>query len=101
MYYKMLIGWTNQRVKETYATHNAFDFKNGTSKIYLLTFGGMKSVTICMNSFLGIVVTVLYFPTCFMRQHLFLCFSHTVVFCFFLFDRFLFSSTVDCHKQFF
>ncbi|CBI26829.3 unnamed protein product, partial [Vitis vinifera] len=28
MYYKMLISWTNQRVKETYATHNAFDFKN-------------------------------------------------------------------------
>ncbi|KAJ9135716.1 hypothetical protein P3X46_032868 [Hevea brasiliensis] len=28
MYYKMLIGWTSQKVKETYTTHNAFDFKN-------------------------------------------------------------------------
>ncbi|XP_057960707.1 cleavage and polyadenylation specificity factor subunit 3-II isoform X2 [Malania oleifera] len=28
MYYKMLISWTSQRVKETYATRNAFDFKN-------------------------------------------------------------------------
>lgn len=30
MYYKMLINWTSQKIKETYATHNAFDFKNGT-----------------------------------------------------------------------
>ncbi|KAB2088361.1 hypothetical protein ERO13_A04G142900v2 [Gossypium hirsutum] len=28
MYYKMLINWTSQKIKETYATHNAFDFKN-------------------------------------------------------------------------
>ncbi|WCJ33621.1 Cleavage and polyadenylation specificity factor subunit 3-II [Euphorbia peplus] len=28
MYYKMLIGWTSQKVKESYATQNAFDFKN-------------------------------------------------------------------------
>ncbi|XP_044492565.1 cleavage and polyadenylation specificity factor subunit 3-II-like [Mangifera indica] len=28
MYYKMLISWTSQKVKETYATHNAFDFKH-------------------------------------------------------------------------
>ncbi|XP_050130727.1 cleavage and polyadenylation specificity factor subunit 3-II [Malus sylvestris] len=28
MYYKMLISWTSQKVKETYSTHNAFDFKN-------------------------------------------------------------------------
>ncbi|KAG9139111.1 hypothetical protein Leryth_024760 [Lithospermum erythrorhizon] len=28
MYYKMLINWTSQKVKEAYATHNAFDFKN-------------------------------------------------------------------------
>ncbi|KAK3222138.1 hypothetical protein Dsin_009163 [Dipteronia sinensis] len=28
MYYKMLISWTSQKVKETYTTHNAFDFKN-------------------------------------------------------------------------
>ncbi|XP_062110209.1 cleavage and polyadenylation specificity factor subunit 3-II [Humulus lupulus] len=27
MYYKMLISWTSQRIKETYLTHNAFDFK--------------------------------------------------------------------------
>ena len=31
MYYKMLISWTSQKVKETYSTHNAFDFKHGTS----------------------------------------------------------------------
>uniref|UniRef100_A0A7N0VN32 Cleavage and polyadenylation specificity factor subunit 3-II n=1 Tax=Kalanchoe fedtschenkoi TaxID=63787 RepID=A0A7N0VN32_KALFE len=28
MYYKMLINWTSQKVKESYATRNAFDFKN-------------------------------------------------------------------------
>ncbi|OWM67804.1 hypothetical protein CDL15_Pgr010742 [Punica granatum] len=28
MYYKMLINWTSQKVKETYATRNPFDFKN-------------------------------------------------------------------------
>ncbi|XP_038901169.1 cleavage and polyadenylation specificity factor subunit 3-II isoform X2 [Benincasa hispida] len=28
MYYKMLISWTSQKVKETYSTRNAFDFKN-------------------------------------------------------------------------
>ncbi|KAF5750108.1 Cleavage and polyadenylation specificity factor 73 kDa subunit-II [Tripterygium wilfordii] len=28
MYYKILIGWTSQKVKETYAARNAFDFKN-------------------------------------------------------------------------
>ncbi|XP_028114029.1 cleavage and polyadenylation specificity factor subunit 3-II isoform X2 [Camellia sinensis] len=28
MYYKMLINWTSQKVKDTYATRNAFDFKN-------------------------------------------------------------------------
>ncbi|GAB4828704.1 Cleavage and polyadenylation specificity factor subunit 3-II [Ancistrocladus abbreviatus] len=28
MYYKMLIGWTSQKVKETYTTRNAFDFKH-------------------------------------------------------------------------
>lgn len=29
MYYKMLISWTSQKIKETYSTHNAFEFKNG------------------------------------------------------------------------
>jgi hypothetical protein len=29
MYYKMLIGWTSQKIKDTHSTHNAFDFKNG------------------------------------------------------------------------
>lgn len=29
MYYKMLISWTSQKIKETYFTHNAFEFKNG------------------------------------------------------------------------
>ncbi|KAK6931640.1 Zn-dependent metallo-hydrolase, RNA specificity domain [Dillenia turbinata] len=28
MYYKMLISWTSQKVKDTYTTRNAFDFKN-------------------------------------------------------------------------
>ncbi|KAJ1425335.1 Zn-dependent metallo-hydrolase, RNA specificity domain [Sesbania bispinosa] len=28
MYYKMLISWTNQKIKDSYSTHNAFDFKN-------------------------------------------------------------------------
>lgn len=29
MYYKMLISWTSQNVKEKHVTHNPFDFKNG------------------------------------------------------------------------
>lgn len=29
MYYKILISWTSQKIKETYATRNAFDFKHG------------------------------------------------------------------------
>lgn len=28
MYYKMLINWTSQKVKDSYATRNAFDFKH-------------------------------------------------------------------------
>ncbi|KAL1201093.1 Cleavage and polyadenylation specificity factor subunit 3-II [Cardamine amara subsp. amara] len=28
MYYKMLISWTSQNVKEKHSTHNPFDFKN-------------------------------------------------------------------------
>ncbi|KAK7274137.1 hypothetical protein RIF29_15214 [Crotalaria pallida] len=28
MYYKMLLSWTSQKVKDTYSKHNAFDFKN-------------------------------------------------------------------------
>ncbi|XP_049935153.1 cleavage and polyadenylation specificity factor subunit 3-II [Nymphaea colorata] len=28
MYYKMLIGWTNQKVKDACVTHNPFDFKH-------------------------------------------------------------------------
>ncbi|XP_028752505.1 cleavage and polyadenylation specificity factor subunit 3-II isoform X2 [Neltuma alba] len=28
MYYKMLISWTSQKIKDSYSTHNAFDFKN-------------------------------------------------------------------------
>ncbi|KAF5180817.1 Cleavage and polyadenylation specificity factor subunit 3-ii [Thalictrum thalictroides] len=28
MYYKMLIGWTSQKIKDSYATRNAFDFKH-------------------------------------------------------------------------
>lgn len=33
-YHKMLIGWTSQKIKDTYSTHNAFDFKNGDIFIY-------------------------------------------------------------------
>lgn len=29
LYYKILINWTSQKVKEAHARHNAFDFKNG------------------------------------------------------------------------
>ncbi|XP_027912145.1 cleavage and polyadenylation specificity factor subunit 3-II-like isoform X1 [Vigna unguiculata] len=28
VYYKMLISWTSQKIKDTYSKHNAFDFKN-------------------------------------------------------------------------
>ncbi|XP_057797045.1 cleavage and polyadenylation specificity factor subunit 3-II [Salvia miltiorrhiza] len=28
LYYKILISWTSQKVKDTHARHNAFDFKN-------------------------------------------------------------------------
>ncbi|KAK4264053.1 hypothetical protein QN277_029394 [Acacia crassicarpa] len=28
MYYKMLISWTSQKIKDSYSTHNAFDFKH-------------------------------------------------------------------------
>lgn len=31
MYYKLLIGWTSQKVKDTFATRNAFDFKHGNN----------------------------------------------------------------------
>ena len=29
MYYKMLIGWTSQKIKDSYTVHNPFDFKHG------------------------------------------------------------------------
>ncbi|KAJ7530618.1 hypothetical protein O6H91_14G010800 [Diphasiastrum complanatum] len=29
VYYKLLISWTNQKVKDTYVTRNTFDFKHG------------------------------------------------------------------------
>jgi integrator complex subunit 11 len=29
MYYKMLIGWTSQKIKESCTVHNPFDFKHG------------------------------------------------------------------------
>ena len=38
MYYKMLISWTSQKVKETYSTRNAFDFKHGTSTFLPVRF---------------------------------------------------------------
>ncbi|OAY69787.1 Cleavage and polyadenylation specificity factor subunit 3-II, partial [Ananas comosus] len=28
MYYKMLIGWTSQKIKDNYTKHNPFDFKH-------------------------------------------------------------------------
>lgn len=28
MYYKMLIGWTSQKIKDSYTVHNPFDFKH-------------------------------------------------------------------------
>ncbi|KAK8613892.1 hypothetical protein V6N13_101646 [Hibiscus sabdariffa] len=39
MYYKMLINWTSQKIKETYATRNAFDFKNGTNLAEIMING--------------------------------------------------------------
>lgn len=38
MYYKMLISWTSQKIKDTYSTHNAFDFKNGNFHIFISNF---------------------------------------------------------------
>jgi hypothetical protein len=32
VYYKLLISWTNQKVKDTYVTRNTFDFKHGIQK---------------------------------------------------------------------
>jgi hypothetical protein len=29
MYYNMLIGWTSQKIKDSYRVHNPFDFKHG------------------------------------------------------------------------
>lgn len=47
MYYKMLINWTSQKIKDTYATRNAFDFKNGTfMNILGLTFRRKKNSSI-------------------------------------------------------
>ena len=36
MYYKMLIGWTSQKIKDSHAVRNPFDFKHGM-------FGFIKS----------------------------------------------------------
>lgn len=36
LYYKALINWTSQKVKDTFASRNAFDFINGTSYYCLL-----------------------------------------------------------------
>ncbi|KAL4565751.1 hypothetical protein LXL04_029854 [Taraxacum kok-saghyz] len=38
LYYKVQINWTSQKVKDTYATRNAFDFKNGTSPFLSFLF---------------------------------------------------------------
>lgn len=43
MYYKMLINWTSQKVKETYATRNPFDFKKGMSTSFSLLNSHCKS----------------------------------------------------------
>jgi hypothetical protein len=32
VYYKLLISWTNQKVKDTYVTRNTFDFKHGIQR---------------------------------------------------------------------
>lgn len=51
MYYKMLIGWTSQRIKDSYSIHNTFDFKHGNlhdwksiSSLFLL------DKSLCMKS---------------------------------------------------
>ena len=53
MYYKMLISWTSQKVKETYTTRNAFDFKNGTVSSHVSSFQDCKQLllkNITLNS---------------------------------------------------
>jgi len=43
MYYKMLISWTSQKVKDTFAARNAFDFKNGIPTILAFCFIGLHA----------------------------------------------------------
>jgi hypothetical protein len=37
VYYKLLISWTNQKVKDTYVTRNTFDFKHGMDIFSLIS----------------------------------------------------------------
>jgi len=34
VYYKMLIGWTSQKIKDSHAVHNPFDFKHGMVQFF-------------------------------------------------------------------
>lgn len=54
MYYKMLISWTSQKVKETY---NAFDFKNGMYMFYYFFWGDRSSAWLCSINNMEIVIS--------------------------------------------
>lgn len=34
VYYKMLIGWTSQKIKDSHTVHNPFDFKHGMVQFF-------------------------------------------------------------------
>lgn len=62
MYYKMLINWTSQKVKDTYATRNAFEFKNGIPTILVFQIQGWRLLHYCfgqcmLSTVLGMLVS--------------------------------------------
>lgn len=62
MYYKMLINWTSQKVKDTYATRNAFEFKNGIPTILVSQLEGWRLLHYCfgqcmLSTVLGMLVS--------------------------------------------
>lgn len=62
MYYKMLIKWTSQKIKDTYSTHNAFDFKNGD--IFISKFSEISKFRFaCELTSMLATITTKSFPT--------------------------------------
>jgi integrator complex subunit 11 len=47
VYYKLLISWTNQKVKDTYVTRNTFDFKHGIQKKPILLPHCDRTISSC------------------------------------------------------